>query len=71
MGRKSNAWKDADKIADIYSESKTSIEEHALYIQNIGKVKLMNMIPDPPGTLPLRNVNNTILSLYDNLCSHD
>ena len=60
MGRKLNAWKDADKFADIFSQLKTPIEEHALYTKHADKIKLMDMIPDPPGGLPLRNVNKTI-----------
>ena len=59
MRRKLNAWKDAEKFADIFSQLNTPIEEHALYTNHVGKTKLMDMIPDPPGGLPLRNVNNT------------
>ena len=64
MTRKSSAWKDADKFAEIFSQSNTPIEEHALYTQNVGKIKLMDMIPDPPGGLPVRNVNDMTFKIF-------
>ena len=54
--RRSSAWKDADKFAKIFNGA--DLKNLPLYSVNNGKLKLMDMLPDPPGAIPLRNAFN-------------
>ena len=54
--RRSSAWKDADKFSKIFNGA--DLKDLPLYSVNNGKSKLMDMLPDPPGFIPLRNAFN-------------